>query len=111
MPTFKHRTAGSTVITPNGLTYRFIGKTGGVGFITTDDSEAVSMLRSLAKNPSIPIEEVEEASEIAVNSGVSKAAAPEIAQSVADAAANTAAATSPKAAALQERLASVIAQG
>jgi hypothetical protein len=56
--TFRHLTAGSTIVLKDGTVMQFGGQKGQHGFMTTDIPEAVEMLSWMAKNPIVPVEEV-----------------------------------------------------
>ena len=103
MATFKHSTAGSTFIMPDGKVLRFHGKIGSDGYLETENEGEIAQMRSLARNPQVQVEEVGEIETPA------KPVDPTIAASAADAASSSLRVADPKVEAAQNGLAALIA--
>jgi len=113
--TFKHLTAGSNTIMPNGKVLVFGGRPGGVGFYTTDDEDEIKHLLQLVKSPTAPVEEektevAEASAETLVTAVLTKPADPALQEAVKDAAASAEKAADPNIVSAQEKLSSLIAK-
>ena len=104
--TFKHLTAGSTVIFKSGVVCRFMGQFGGVGFYETDKEDEIETLMELHRSPTAQVQLVEDES-VAV---LDKPIDPSIAKSAEDAAANTALETVGEVSAARDKLAAMISK-
>ncbi len=109
MATYRHQTAGSTAIMPDGKVLRFMGPPGKSGIYVTSDTAEMEFLDKIAKNPQVPMDRIEETAD-PVAAPSTKTVDPAIAQSAADAAANSALEVDPEVAKARDGLAALLAK-